>query len=698
MSARQVTLKSILWGILGILAVVSVARFTRGLGATTGLTDAAPWGFWIAFDVMAGVALAAGGFVMAATVHVFHLEDYKPFVRPAILTALLGYTAVAVGLLYDLGLPWHIWHPIIYPQVHSVLFEVAMCVMLYLSVLFLEFSPVILEHPRFDRPAFRAFYKTVKKVQVPLVISGIVLSTLHQSSLGSLFLITPYRLDPLWYSPHIWVLFFISAIGLGFMTAVLESYFSSWFFGHPLRIKQLAGLARAGSVVLLLYALLRFADLAARDQLAAAFSGTFQSRLLLFEMASAALIPAILLSFRAVRTQPTILGLLAFTSVMGIIGYRFDVCIVAFKRPADISYFPTWMEIAVSAGIVAMALLVFIFAVEHLRVDTETGEDADSASLDGPPVPLEFPIERYSPFGIHLLLPDRWAAPRRYSLAFAGGVALAVSLLPTAALRGTLPPRTPVIAARMVEACVEPRANRFGHIFHITAPAPASQTHISFPISLAPDSVATGSTTLLLLDGNRDHRMVAFPHDRHTATLGGEQSCAKCHHLDLPFRSNSGCYACHQDMYEPSDIFGHSSHIAHLPGAVGCTQCHPNDGRAKTRASTKSCRECHADMYAENSRVAPPKEGMTGIACGYMDAMHKLCLDCHQERVVTAPDQFPEEFAECANCHRGLDGFRIEELGPYAPTSPAPASNTMTVAALGSAGSSPLPSPLAAPQ
>jgi Ni/Fe-hydrogenase subunit HybB-like protein len=225
MNTRLTTLKTVLWALVGVLGVVTAARFWRGLGAVTALSDAAPWGFWIAFDVMSGVALAAGGFVLAATVYVFGREKYRPFVRPAILTAFLGYAAVAVGLLYDLGLPWNIWHPIIYPQPHSVLFEVAMCVMLYLTVLGLEFLPVLLEYRWFDRPLLRAIHKLVHAAVIPLVIAGIVLSTLHQSSLGSLFLITPYRLHPLWYSPIIWVLFFLSAVALGLMMVVTESFF-----------------------------------------------------------------------------------------------------------------------------------------------------------------------------------------------------------------------------------------------------------------------------------------------------------------------------------------------------------------------------------------------------------------------------------------------------------------------------------------
>ena len=163
-----------------------------------------------------------------------HLREaeYHRFARPAILTAFIGYLAVAVGLLYDLGIPMHIWHPLVYRQPHSVLFEVAMCVMLYLTVLFLEFCPAILEHPRLQSPFIQRIHRALRKWTIPLVIAGIVLSTLHQSSLGSLFLIAPYRVHPLWYSPLIWVLFFISAAGLGLAVVIAETLFSDWYFGH----------------------------------------------------------------------------------------------------------------------------------------------------------------------------------------------------------------------------------------------------------------------------------------------------------------------------------------------------------------------------------------------------------------------------------------------------------------------------------
>jgi len=188
--------KLVLWLILGITAAVALTRFLFGLGVTTNLSDNTPWGFWIGFDVMGGVALAAGGFVIAAFNYIFGKKKMHAVARAAILTAFLGYLAVAVGLLFDLGLPWNIWHMIIFWNPHSPLFEVGWCVMLYLSVLTMEFAPVVLEkYPKI--PLLAKINNALVKVRIPIVILGIMLSTLHQSSLGSLFLAMPYKLHPL---------------------------------------------------------------------------------------------------------------------------------------------------------------------------------------------------------------------------------------------------------------------------------------------------------------------------------------------------------------------------------------------------------------------------------------------------------------------------------------------------------------------
>ncbi len=229
--------------------------------------------------------------MIAGTVYIFHLEKYRPILRPAVLTAFLGYIAVAVGLLFDLGLPWRIWHAMILWQHHSVLFEVAWCVMLYLTVLALEFAPVVLEHKWFQHPLFQTIHRLLKWFTIPLVIAGIVLSTLHQSSLGSLFLIMPHRLHPLWYTPILPLLFFVTAIGLGLMMVTLESFVSSWLFGHKAKKELLGGLGKAASVVLFVYLAIRMIDLTVRGQLGYLFSNSWQSLQFTFEILVSALIP-----------------------------------------------------------------------------------------------------------------------------------------------------------------------------------------------------------------------------------------------------------------------------------------------------------------------------------------------------------------------------------------------------------------------
>ena len=645
MSPRQRIVKTTLWLIVGVLAVVTLARFKAGLGATTGLSDAAPWGFWIAFDVMAGVALAAGGFVLAATVYIFHLERYRPFVRPAVLTAFLGYAAVATGLFYDLGLPWHIWHPIVYPQTHSVLFEVALCVMLYLTVLLLEFAPVVLEHPAFNRPLFVSIHRMLRKATIVLVIAGIMLSTLHQSSLGSLFLIAPYRLHPLWYSPMIWVLFFVSAVGLGLMMVTLESFFSAWLFGHRPRMDLLPRLGKAASVVLLLYAALRLGDLGVRGQLGRAFDGSSMSSLFLFELSLGAVVPGILLLLPSVRNSSRGLGIAALMAVFGIIGYRFDVCIVAFERPEGVSYFPSWTEVAVSVGIVAAALLVFIFFVEHLKVCSDHGPGAAQSET-----PLQ--PSRFNPGTLWPLTPDSLAAPRRHSLAVVIGVAGAVAFLPDDVLFGARPLAAPVARPRVVEGLMTQRAGAPGHVLRLGS-------------SQASAANSTDRTRLMLIDGNRDGRMVPFPHEAHVAELGGDDACGQCHHQNRPFQLNSACHECHRDMFSPTDIFDHDVHVAKLGGNDGCVRCHRDTQQAKTRETATPCGDCHSNMYVKSSRIKPPAQGSTGVASSYVDAMHGLCVECHEEKTQASPSTYPEAFAECLNCHRDVGDAPLKTQAPY---------------------------------
>jgi Ni/Fe-hydrogenase subunit HybB-like protein len=640
---RQRTVKTILWALMGVLGVVTLARFIAGLGATTSLTDTTPWGLWIAFDVMAGVALSAGGFVLAATVYVFKFERYRPFVRPAILTAFLGYIAVAIGLLYDLGLPWHIWHPAIYPQPHSVLFEVAMCVMLYLTVLFLEFSPVILEHKMFDRPVFRSIHKVIKRLSIVFVITGVVLSTLHQSSLGSLFLITPHRLHPLWYSPYIWIFFFISAVGLGIMMVTLEAFFSAWLFHHKLEARTFSGLAKAAAVVLFLYAGLRVGDLAIRGELHRVTDGSPLAMLFLFELFVSAILPGVLLSIRRVRRHRVGLLFAAASAVFGIVGYRFNTCIVAFDRPPEMAYFPAWSEIAVSAGIVAAALLVFIFFCEHLKVFEGAHGDHEA------PRPLE---GGYHPGRISLLLPPSMAYRRGYSLAAIMGAAFALGMLPSGVIFGENTIETPVLAPLEVPARVSEAGNGEGHAYEVDFSTPNPR-------------MAAGMQPVMVIDGNRNSRQVLFPHDKHKEELGKTASCPKCHHQNVPFKLNTSCAACHRDMYTKTDVFDHTSHIEKLGDNGSCVRCHKDAGEVKSRETAEKCETCHAHMVDGRSIVPRPEKGMTGMAPGYTDAMHGLCVTCHEKKHREDAGRFGKWFKSCANCHRDSSETDLRKMAPY---------------------------------
>jgi hypothetical protein len=533
------------------------------------------------------------------------------------------------------------------PQPHSVLFEVAMCVMLYLTVLFLEFCPVILEHPWFNKPFFRRIHGALKRITIPIVVLGIVLSTLHQSSLGSLFLITPDRVHPLWYSPILWILFFVSAIGLGLMTIAAEALFSSWYFGHKLRVGLLSDLGKAASFVLFFYAGLRLGDLALRGKLGYILDGTWQARIFLLEMVLATFLPAVLMAFRRIRSSATGIGIASCSTLLGMVGYRFNLCVVAFARPEGASYFPTWMEFAVSLGIVAAACLLFIFFVEHLNV-CEAGHEEDAGGRGSRSRPS------FDPLGLGNLLPESLAAARRYSLALVAGASLAAAALPRDVWRGSELLHTPAHAPMVVDGL-------------LTANPVTSKTP-SYRISLQqPKSAYSSADTaqLFIIDGNRDGRLVVFPHQFHRDKLGGESSCVLCHHQAMPFDQNTSCRECHRDMYLTTDTFNHSAHIAWLDGNSGCPECHADAMQVKTRETAKACSVCHQDMASTDSIIRPQEGGTEGLAAGYMEAMHGLCITCHKQKLAEEPENYSKSFADCATCHRDIDGMQLRRMSPY---------------------------------
>jgi Ni/Fe-hydrogenase subunit HybB-like protein len=338
-------------------------RFTQGLGASTHLSDQFPWGIWISFDVLCGVMLAAGGFTLTAAVHILNIKRLHSIIRPTILTAFLGYVLVCAALMYDLGKPYNIWHPLIMRNPHSVMFEVAYCVMLYTTVLALEFSPIVLERFHLERPL-----KVVRAILIPLVICGVILSTLHQSSLGTLYLIVPEKLHPFWYSPLLPVFFFLSAIAVGLAMTIFESSMSAKHFGLQLELPVLRELGRVLIVVLGVYGILRIEDLANRGALKLAFHPGYETYLFWLEIALALVVPLILLCQPKVRNSPTGLYWSAVLVVLGFITNRMNVSITGFEGSTGVRYFPKWSEMAVTGMIIAAGFAMFALAVKYLPI------------------------------------------------------------------------------------------------------------------------------------------------------------------------------------------------------------------------------------------------------------------------------------------------------------------------------------------
>jgi Ni/Fe-hydrogenase subunit HybB-like protein len=360
----------VFWAVMAAGLWAAVIRIDGGLGASTNLSDKFPWGLWVGFDVLCGVGLAAGGFTLAAIVHIFNVKRYEPIVRPAILTAFLGYVLVVVALMFDLGKPWNIWHPLIMWNPRSVLFEVGWCVTLYSTVLFLEFLPLV-----FERFRLRRAQRILRTVMIPLVIAGVLLSTLHQSSLGSLFLIMPDKMHPLWYSPLLPLLFYISAIAVGLAMTIFESWHSAKAFGRHLEFPLIQRLSRILAVTIAVYLTMRIVDLHTRNAMSALNSGGFEAWLFILEITLMA-VPMLLLFRARTRRNPPAIYLSSVLFLLGFVAHRLNVSITAFERSTGVSYVPKWTEVAITLAIIAAGFAIFRFAARHLPVFEEEGGHA----------------------------------------------------------------------------------------------------------------------------------------------------------------------------------------------------------------------------------------------------------------------------------------------------------------------------------
>ncbi len=344
-----------LWGL-----VAAVYRLANGLGAATNLSDARAWGWWISFDVLCGVALAAGGFTIGAIVKIFHIERFYPLLRPTILTAFLGYVLAAGSIVFDIGLPWRIWHPIVYHNWHSPMLEVALCVMTYTTVLLLEVSDIF-----FEGMHWRSLKRTIEAIMIPLVILGITLSTMHQSSLGTLYVLASKRLFALWKTGYLPLLFFLSALVAGLSMMIVESNLASKAYKHRVNQTLLAEIGLYAAWALVIYLVVKVATFIGSGAIRHWSDNAWLTILWAIEVLIGGVLPAVLLFRPQIRKDRTALCRVAWLAIGGVVLNRFNVSLFGF---AGSPYVPSWAEWGLSIGMISAALLFYDWFVRRFPV------------------------------------------------------------------------------------------------------------------------------------------------------------------------------------------------------------------------------------------------------------------------------------------------------------------------------------------
>jgi Ni/Fe-hydrogenase subunit HybB-like protein len=363
--------------------VFLMGRFFFGLGAVTNLNNQYPWGLWIGVDVAAGVALAAGGFTTAALGHIMHKDEYHAIIRPALLTAMLGYTFVAIGVFVDIGRWYFIWHPLIMWNGNSALFEVGICVMIYVTVLYIEFLPVVTERfiGKVNLPGLlsgfnkmvdkllRLLDKGLAKTMFIFIIAGVVLSSLHQSSLGTLMVIAGPKMHPLWQTPILPLLFLLSAISVGFPMVIFESLIASRSLGLKPEMHILSKLGSMIAPLLGIYLAFKIGDMFIRETFVYLAEFNTASVMFTIEMLFGVIIPLRMFLSTKVLKSPLFLFIASALVVLGVLINRINNFVVAYTPPySKESYFPSIGEFSVTIGFVAILVLLYRFFVINFPV------------------------------------------------------------------------------------------------------------------------------------------------------------------------------------------------------------------------------------------------------------------------------------------------------------------------------------------
>ncbi len=356
------------WKALFVIILIAGAystylRFFKGLGAATNLSDDFPWGLWVGFDCLCGIMLASGGFTLMATQHVFNLEKFKSIARPALLTAFLGYLLEIGAVLFDLGVPYRVWHPLVMWNPRSPMFIVGWCVVLYTTIMALEFAPTVFERLRLEKPR-----RILRIIETPLVIMGVVVSVVHQSALGMFYVLVPNKLHPLWYTSMLPVLFFLSAAIAGIAMTIFESSMSSRHFNHALDKSVMLALGRVLLIGLIVYGIVRVQDLWRHDALQYAFSTSYEASMFWAEVGLAVIVPIVMLLIRRIRENPTTLYVTSILVVSGFVLNRLNVALTGMEWSVGKRYVPRWSEVSITLSMIAVGIMLFALAAKYLPI------------------------------------------------------------------------------------------------------------------------------------------------------------------------------------------------------------------------------------------------------------------------------------------------------------------------------------------
>ncbi len=616
-------------GTLVLMAVMAVgysfglARMLAGLGAVTNLTNTYPWGIWIGVDVATGVALAAGGFVTSAVINIFGGHKFRPLERPAILTAWLGYSFVGIGLMFDLGRFYNIWHPAIYWQGNSVLFEVGMCVMFYLTVLTIEFAPAILEGlcgyidqrvwiARFVAPLqkFLRGARVIVRAVLPIfLIAGVVLSFMHQSSLGSLMLIAPTKLSSLWWTPILPVLFLLSAIMVGLPMVIFESTIASRSFGRKSEMHLLTPLSRIIPWLLALYAIPKFTDLFLRNSLADFQRNPTDLVALLLELGIGVVIPFVMLLQPSVRKSARWLFIAASCIIAGVVLNRLNVFIIGYHPPfGESGYFPSFGEIAVTAGLVATIMFLYRFFVLYFPV------------IDDKKVSLEIELRECD--AARRRLPKVTWVARGLAVVLILSFVVIYAVVHRHGIDQTSRPHRDLQFHKKPVA-----AGKVGDRLAVQGGAIRTLSATEIPTVLMLSSPVVNERT-------DDYESARFMHKAHAARVNGQ--CSTCHHrtptkegdrIGVPTKPGpkgkwtvAACRSCHRSAIEPD----HPTRPG-LKGAYhkSCVGCHEKPESGKAPVDCVSCHHRHVPDHATHMKVAAntgPRE------------ITARCLKCHKQQ------------------------------------------------------------------